>query len=233
MNLNRRTFMTGIVGALALPVAVRAQEDSSGLLQQIPGLETAYARRYAPASDLPHIDSDVEETDATPAYMIIMALEFENEMMLQGVMGSMLSPDIAATIMQWHGEPLTETTLDELPEGNKVYIGEDEEAHDPYSSLIVLPVGNMGYLVRVDGASEAVQQTANDVASFLAEAEPSDAPVTVVAEGVAEGGAFDVFPGIDDLDMLGGTLPLYDYDLLVSDSPILPDGATPEASPES
>lgn len=229
MYLSRRTFITGVFGAAMLPTITAAQTESSELLQQIPGLESAYGRRYAPADDLSWGDFPIEPTEETPHYMLIMALTFESEMMLRGVMNSMLNASIVGTILGRSGTDLTETSLPMLPGGNILYFGEDESEGHPYASLLVVPVGNVAYLINSEGDDPALQVTANTVGEFIAEADVSETAVTVRAEGVAEGGPFDAMPGTEDLEMLNGLVPLFDYDLLVSDSPILPPGATPEA----
>ncbi len=231
MYLSRRTFITGVFGAALLPTITSAQTDSNELLHQIPGLETAYARRYAPADDLNWGDFPIEPNEETPHYMLVMALTFESELMLRGVMGSMLNASIASMLLGRSEATIVETHLHTLPEGNILYFSEDKTEGHPYASLLVVPVGNVAYLINSEGDDAALQVTSNAVGEFIAEADPSEAPVTVEAEGVAVGGPFDVMPGTEDLEMLNGLVPLFDYDLLVSDSPILPPDATPEASP--
>lgn len=233
MNLSRRTFISGVFGAAMVPTLVAAQTESKELLAQIPGLESAYGRRYAPADDLSWGDFPIEPNEETPHYMLIMALTFQNAMMLRGVMGSMLNASIVGTILGRPGADLTETSIPTLPEGNILFFGEDENEGHPYASLLVLPMGDVAYLINTEGDAAAIQTTANAVAEFLADTDAGSAPVRVVAEGVAEGGPFDAMPGNDDLELLNGLVPLFDYDLLVSDSPILPMDATPEASPTS
>lgn len=230
MYLSRRTFISGVFGAAVLPTLTFAQTDSSELLHQIPGLESAYARRYAPADDLSWGDFPIEPNEKTPHYMLVMALTFESELMLRGVMGTMLNASIASLLLGRPEDTIVETHLHTLPEGNVLYFSEDKTEDHAYASLLVVPVGNVAYLVNSEGVDAALQVTSNAVGEFIADAEPSDAPVTVEAEGVAVGGPFDVMPGTDDLELLNGLVPLFDYDLLVSESPILPDGATPEAS---
>lgn len=233
MNLSRRTFITGVVGSVTLPGIVTAQDASTDLLQQIPGLQTAYARRYAPADDLDWGDFPIEPGEETPHYMLIMALTFDSEMMLRGVLSSMLNASIAGMLMDRADSDLTETSLPTLPNGNVLFFSEDESANHSYASLLVVPVGEIAYIINSDGDSDAIQETVNTIGEFLAESEPGDSPVTVENEGVASGGPFDAMYGTEDLELLNGLVPLYDYDLLVSESPILPADATPDASPES
>lgn len=233
MQFSRRTFLVGI-GSLALATrAANAQEGSQELLAQIPGLETAYARRYSPASDLNWGDFPIEPNEQTPHYLLIMALKFSNAAMLQGVLNAALNPQIAGFIMQRPDADLIETSVSELPEGNVLFVSNDEEESHPYASLLVLPVGDTAFLLDANGDSADIQTTLNDIASFLEDAEPADNPVVVEEEGVATGGPFDLLPGVEDLELLNGLVPLFDYDLLVSDSPILPTGATPESSPHA
>ena len=98
----------------------------------------------------------------------------------------------------------------------------DESEDHPYASLLMMPIGNVGYLFTAQGDIPEIQERVYAIAQHIAEAEPSEEPVTVHVRGSATGGPFDAMPGRDDTDVLAGLVPLYDYDLLVSDSPILP-----------
>lgn len=233
MQFSRRTLVAGVAAAAFASRTAEAQEGSQALLEQIPGLETAYARRYSPADHHDWGDFPIEPNAQTPHYMLIMALTFSSEMMLQGVLSSALDPQIAGFIMQRPAADLIETSVSDLPEGNVLFVNLNEAENHPYGSLLVLPVGKTAFLLECTGESAEIQTTVNAIAEFLVDADPSDAPVIVEAEGVATGGPFDVLPGVEDLELLNGMIPLHDYDLLVSDSPILPTNATPESSPHA
>lgn len=240
--ITRRNFAAG-VAALAVSTAMPAitlgqeeddREESSEMLAQIPGLRSAYARRYNPVDDLQHIqidDADIEVTEETPDHLVVIALEFGSATELTSVLGMMLNADTAGLILGDSGIELTEEPVGDLPRGSMLYYG--NEADGEYRSLLVIPVDNIGYAITTRGATDAVQVTSDAIGAFLVEQEPSDTSVVVADEGVAEGGVFETFPGVDDLEMLNGLIPMYDYDLLVSESPILPTDATPGASPAS
>lgn len=224
------------VSAIA-PVTILAQDDadqeeSAELLAQIPGLVSAYARRYDPADSHAHIeigDKPIEVSEKTPGRLVINALEFGSAEELTGILGMMLNTDTAGLLMSDQDIELVQEPVGDLPRGTTIFYGTDDDGE--YKSLLVIPVDNIGYAVTTEGASDVVQETADAIAAFLVDQEPSDAPVVVVSEGIAEGGVFDVFAGVDELEMLNGLIPMYDYDLLVSESPILPTDASPVASP--
>lgn len=232
MHLTRRTFVSGAVATAVLPLPLAAQSDSeevasSELLKQIPGLKTAYARRYDRADSHAHIeigDAEIEVSEETPNHLVINALDFDSAAQLTGILGMMLNTDTAGLLISDQDIELTEEPAGDFPRGSTFFYGEAEDGE--YKSLLVIPVDNIGFAITARGDSDAVQVTADAIGAFLVEQEPSVTPVVVVSEGVAEGGVFDVFPGLDELDVLNGLIPMYDYDLLVSESPILPANAT-------
>lgn len=239
-RITRRTFATGMA-ALSLsvvPTVSFGQDDydeaeSSELLAQVPGLQSAYARRYNPADDMAHIHIDMDvmdATDETPDHLVVMALEFGSAAELTGVLGMMLNTNTAGLILNDTHITLTEEPVGEFPRGSTLYYGSDPD-HESYKSLLVIPVDNIAYAISTRGVTEAVQVTADAIGAHLVAQEPTDSPVVVVSEGLAEGGPFEVFPGEDDLELLNGLIPMFDYDLLVSEFPILPPDATPDASP--
>lgn len=234
IHINRRNFLASIAVTACVPfVSTHAQdtEDAEGadLLRQIPGLKSAYGRRYIPA-DQSHLEEyPIEPTEQTPGYLLIMALEFESRATLRGVMGTMLNASIAEFIIGRPADSLTEATNPNLAEGNVLFFSEDDTEHHPFASLLAMPVDRTGYIISTRGEAAAVQTTTNAIAEFLMDSSPSDEPVYVLAKGVAVGGIFDALPDEDDLELLNGLVPMFDYDLLVSESPILPADATPEA----
>lgn len=233
MYLSRRSFVAGVVAASLLPISGVAQPNTQQLLGQVPGLESAYGRRYVPSDSLSWGEFPIEPNEETPQYLLIMALTFESEAMLTAVTNSMLNASIAGMILGRNENDLQLISHPELSDGNSLFFGEDDSLSHPYASLLVLPAGDVAYLISTEGESAAVQSTANAIATHLAETEPSGVPVEILDRGVAVGGPFDVFPGLDDLELLNGLVPLFDYDLLVSDQPIENGNATPEASPAS
>ena len=240
-RLSRRSFVGVAVSAIFLPLGVSGQQaDADEILQNLPGLKSAYARRYAPADEgAPMLSGDwpVEPTGRTPQYLLAMVLTFDNALVVQGLVSTMLNPDIAATVLGRSSEGLIPSTNQALPKGNVLFAGTDADEHFPYGSLLVLPIGVHVYLLHTEGDSAAVQATADDIAGFIANAEPARSNVSVIRQGVAVGGPFAVLPDAEDAELLNGLYPFADYDLLAGDSPILPtdvtDGATPNATPQS
>ena len=234
-RISRRSIL-GLTGAfMFIPHGVYGQRADAGeILQNLPGLETAYARRYAPADEGAAMlsgDWPVGPTESTPSYLLVMMLTFSNAIVVQGLVSTMLSPDVAATVMGRSSEGLIQRTNQALPENTVLFAGIDADEHNPYGSLLVLPLGANVYLVQAEGETDAVQATANAIAEFIADSPPAEGEVTVVRKGVAIGGPFAVVPNAEDAELLNGLYPFADYDLLVSDSPILPSDATPEATP--
>lgn len=238
MFINRRKSLAGAVSVAFLPTFIAAQSDddsgsdASDLLTQIPGLVSAYARRYVPSDAVDFVDWPLEPTEATPHYLLIMALEFESEATLIGVTEAMLNTDIAGVILGEPGPRLTDTGVADLPEGNRLFTYTDETAsHTKYESLLVVAAENYAFLLVGRGGSDAIQVTINGIAADLVKQDIPESEIVVEAEGVASGGVFDIFPGMDDVEILSGLVPFFDYDVLVSDSPILPASATPAATP--
>lgn len=223
-RVSRRSLVAGVVAASVLPSTTFGQDDPGspiGLLSQIPGLVSAYGRRYHPAEH--------GSTEETPDYLLVMALTFEDESMLQLVVNNMLTPEIVALLTETAPEDLSSTEVTDLSEGSVLYSGTN--GSDDYISLLVMPIAEVAYLVITRGATDAVQVTSDDIATFIFEQDPVDSEVSVLEEGTAEGGPFDVFPGADEADVLHGLDIVNDYDLLVGESPILPADASPAASP--
>lgn len=234
VRFSRRTFIVAPVAMAAAPFLAPARQlDPNTILQNLPGLETAYGRRYNPVDGAIVEDWPVDANEATPNYCLVMALTFVSEDAANTVIQDMLSPMTAGIILGRSAGTLEQSSVDSLPEGNVLFAGEDPEEHQLYASLLMVPMAERIWLVQVDGESAAIQATANAIAGYIADAEPVDSDVTVEIEGFAQGGPFDSMPDVDEAELLNGLYPFFDYDLLVSDSPILPDTATAVASPES
>ncbi len=234
-GISRRSLLGVAATALILPQKVAGQPADAGeILQNLPGLKTAYARRYAPADEGAAMlsgDWPVKPTARTPEYLLVMVLTFSNALVVRGLASTMLSPDVAATVLGRSSDGLVQQSNPALPEGNLLFAGKDANESSPYASLLVLPIGANVYLVQAEGDTDAVQPTADAIAGYIADSPPADGEVIVVIEGVATGGPFAVLPDAEDAELLNGLYPFADYDLLVSDSPILPTGAIPGATP--
>lgn len=235
MQISRRTLIgTTFIAALGLTRAGAQdeQEDAGQLLQMVPGITSAYARKYLPEGSVPSATPAAAITAATPDYLLAMMITFESETTAQGVIAQMLNTEIAGMIMQRSAAGLELTSNTDLPVGNRLFFGEfTDEAH-PYASLLMIPLGELVVLMNATGESADIQPTVDAIAAYIAEQERGSVPVTVVHRGLATGDVFDMLPDMDQRDLLGGLRPSYDYDLLVSEMPIEPaDGATPEGTP--
>lgn len=236
MYLNRRTFVTASVLSAVGLTRVRAQEeqeDAGQLLQMVPGITSAYARKYLPVgSMLPQSTPQVAVTEATPDYLLAMMITFESADTAQTVMHQMLNAEIAAMIMERHAETVTQATDPVELTDRSLFVSDDPEEHHPYASLTVIPMDDLVVLLNTNGMSDAIQPTIDNVANFIAEQPRDDSPIVVENPGIARGGVFEMLPFVDDAEVLGGLEVAWDYDLLVSESPIEPGSASPEASPE-
>lgn len=236
MGLNRRMFVAAsVLGAAGLTrvSAQDEQEDAGELLQMVPGITSAYARKYVPAGTMiSHATPETEATEATPDYLLAMMITFTSAESARGVVREMLTTAIAATIMQRDLSTVYQVTDPAVMTDRSFFVSEDDTESHPYASLLVIPMDDLVVLLNANGMSEAIQPTIDGIADFIVEQPQDDSPIVVENRGVASGGVFEMLPFLEDADVLGGLEHAWDYDLLVSDSPIEPGTATPEASPD-
>lgn len=215
----------------AVTPGASAQDSPLDLLPLLDGLESANARRYVSHQHLglpPEAATPVSDEQAAASFVEVTVLEFGtpddvshafdmfvNDAMVRGILGE---DEMEYTV----SEPV------ELGEQASLYVV-PSGAGDSYSGLLLIQDGNLGLLISAKGDTEAIQETLMAFGEFMVNAEPGG---VVVLGGHADstGGTWDVMPAADDREVLGDLWPMYDYDLLVSNSPIeAPEDATPAA----
>lgn len=238
-TISRRMFVASSA-ILALGVATRpasaTQLSPEDMLTRLDGLQTAYSRKYIADREFGFV-TPVTATESTPDVLTVTVLEFENADQVAAAFDSMMNGMVAKLILGRSGIDLEHTMVDDLGDRAHLYSGVTEDSDEPeYASLLAVQDGNLGILVQAYSPDPSLEDSMMTVASFMVEAEPGTGEVVIDDLG-ASGGTFDIMPGRDELDMLGGLVPMYDYDLLLDGGthPLGDEGhghdSTPEASP--
>jgi hypothetical protein len=221
-------LLLGVGGAITPHGA--AQGAPEDMLRYLDGIESAYGRRYISADVIALGLLPTPETTAPHAAhtVTVSVLEFEESGNAAFVFSTVLNDDIATGIVGGDGEFEVSTPTNV---GDQAHLFVDiDEAHgdSAISALLAVQDGNLGFLITATGPDKAITETLEAFANFVIEAEPGDSDVALRAPANSTGGTFDVLPGVDDAEFLQNLVPMYDYDLLESDSPI-EDAATPAA----
>jgi len=214
-------------GATA-PVAAAAQETSD-ILHMIDGLETAYARRYDSPALHPHLATPEPGTamDAgIPDLVSTTVLEFVDTDAATAAL-RLLRNDMAIQMLSGQDDvSIDDFEPVDLGDQGLLYIREPGDAGDTASGSLIVLDGNLGLVVMAHGAVDTIEPALLAFGEFMVRAEPGPAEITFGELADSTGGTFDVMPGRDDADVLRGLVPMYEYDLLLSDSPL-------EATPAS
>jgi hypothetical protein len=226
------------LGSLAPLPTVAAQDSVDDLLEYLPGLESAHARKYISSDHLGF--SVLASPEATPESALpanstqvvtVTVLEFENAVIVTGLFGSLLNEELAADIMGRSEIDPSVTEIDNLGDQARLYLGEFERSEEPVvAGLLAVQDGNLGFLISGTGPDDSVVHTLREFAQYMLAADPGDDPVVYGDYADSTGGTFDLLPSAAKHGLFLGTLvPMYDYDLLhVGNHPV---EATPESEP--
>jgi hypothetical protein len=214
-------FATALVMACtALPAS--AQESPEEILQYLPGLESANARAYVSTAELGLVPAGTPEATPAPtgvSRVYATVLEFSNEIALTTTWAVMVNDDLFATISGESGLEFTVTRPDDL--GDQALLGLAADDHDETTGVLIVQDGNLGLLVSAEGEdAEAVETVLRAFGEHMVTATPGTGDITIDPLGGSTGGTWDVLPGAEDTDLLGSLIPLHEYDLLASTSPI-------------
>lgn len=232
------------IGLLMAQEQAAAQASPGQMIASLDGVDTAYARRYEFEDHLHgHSDdpvSDPETWDRGMTSASITILSFDSDASAEQAWKLTNGSLVAGTII--HEEP-TDLVLTEIPgmgDSAAMYLLPDEATADDdtdATGILFVREGTTGFIIEGEGDSTnaALGERLQEFATFILDHPSSDDPVTVLHEGNAEGGDFERMPNVDSPETLRGLVPLYDYDLLVSEEPIAPNvepacGCTPPAS---
>jgi hypothetical protein len=216
-----------LCGSLAAPQSTMAQESPIDLLKYLEGLESAHARRYQSAESLNVMPLATPTTGRTPtsaSRVEATVLEFSTEAEAETAFALALNDGLAREIL---GEPdieFDESGAVDLGDQARIFVGARSDGEETVGLLAVRD-GNLGFLVSAAGADDTIRQTLRDFGIYIVEAEPGTGAVTVDEFGMASGGTFDLMPSFDDEDVLNGLIPVHDYNLLFSNSPLEPSAS--------
>lgn len=228
-------LLAGPVMHVTSHAAIAAQDGTDGMLRNLPGLETAYARKYISDAAI-GFATPVTANATTPRVMTVTVLEFDTDAAATTAFDLVLTDRVAGMVMGVQDGQMTSSDIAKLGDRARLFetttSPEDGRiARD--ASLLAVQDGNLGFLITAWGTPESLTATLPAVAAFMVETEAGDGAVHVTGNGHLTGGTADLMPGTSDDVLPDGLLPMYDYDLLVSGSPIEAPASSPEASPAS
>lgn len=223
VRLTRRAVIFGMAATALAPAVSLAQEETSGsetgeLLAQLPGLQAAWAKRYDNPNRYGYLDQNAtpEPIEVTTEQLSITILEFDEESnaTLSFAMG--LGEETAAMILGTDPAALGQPQDLDLGDQATLFATLDGERA---AALLAIRQGNLGFLITAWGPDGDVITSVQAVGEFMVVAEPGDGEIIFVEPADSHGGLFDLFPARDDASLLG-LIPMYEYDLLVSDHPL-------------
>jgi hypothetical protein len=226
-------MLASMLALASAPAGASAQdEEPTGFLRMLDGLETAYARRYDPEHEHGHGNGvknvSHEATPSgvpTPDRVTTTVLEFADaEAASEAV--AMLKNDIAVGLVTGdHGATVNDLEPIDLGDQGFLYLAEPDDNGELIGALVALD-GNLGIIVTAKGPADSIEPNMMAFTRFMLDAEIESDEVQIGEFADSTGGTFDLMPSAGDTEVLNGLMPMWDYDLLISDSPV-------EATPES
>ncbi len=235
-SISRRALALGIGATIMLaPSVLRAQDesstgaDTSDLLDQMPGLIAAWARRYDNPDRHDHlpIQSTPVAADVTTRQLSLTVAEFDDAANTTIAFAYGLNLETAGIIL--NRDPATFAEPQELDLGDQGYLflSTDDSG---MAALIAAQRGNLACLATAWGPDDDVVGSVRAAASYMVDTTPGTDDIEFVFPADSHGGVFDLFPPRGDAALLG-LVPMYEYDLTVSESPLEhPDGGATPAS---
>jgi hypothetical protein len=206
------------------PASVSTQdEEPTGFLHMLDGLETAYARRYDPANEHDHAngikDVSAEATpsgEATPDRVTTTVLGFTDVDAASEAV-AMLQNDIAVGLVTGDHEA-TADDLEPVDLGDQAFLclGAPDDDGDLTGAHVVLD-DNLGIIVTANGPASSIEPSLMAFTGFMLNAEIGSDDVQIGEFADSTGGTFDLMPSGDDTEVLNGLMPMWDYGLLISD----------------
>ncbi|MGC4190259.1 MAG: hypothetical protein QM589_03380 [Thermomicrobiales bacterium] len=198
------------------------------MIASLDGLNSAYARRYTFEDEFDgHLEappiSAPEDRDHGMTAATITILQFATEADAENAWKLTAGSLMAGAIIGERPADLTATNLPDLGDDGTIYLMSDAAGSETEASgILFMRDGTTGIIVAGTGetSNAALGKRLQKFAGFALDHKATSSQVAVIAEGMAEGGAFDRMPGRDDEDVLRGLVPMGDYDLMVSDEPI-------------
>lgn len=197
---------------LAAGGSVAAQTPVSDTAD-VSGLESSYLRTYA---------ADVEQPVEGEQFGAQAGVfTFDSPESVEGAFDA-FADDFA---LGFFGEDadVESSDVDGVGDNAREYVGEADLGGE-FTPMTVLMVQQENMILLSISLGIAESGSADDIAQFMIDAEPSDSEVMFSDDGTSTGGAFDLMPAAGD-EVLGGMVPVLDMDLGLG-------SASPEASPE-
>lgn len=210
------------LGLAVMPVAAQSTPDAGQSATEAIGVESAYTRMY-----------QAEGTDTDVLLKMVGGIKFSDTEIIStglsdfacGFVGGFTGATSTQTCEDLEADGWTIEERDDIGESavEATGTGSLSGSDVPMTMLFVLE-GDYVFQIGNIGAAEA--GSADEMAQFMVDAEPSDAPVEFDASGTSTGGFFDMLPAEDDALLEG-------YAVVQDLEQIAPSDATPEASPSN
>lgn len=209
--------------------AAAAQESPSDLLTNLEGLESAHARGYRAVSEIARGSSSTPASVANPSSATavkatVLGFGFASDVAV--AFDQLLDEDLARFILDTPGMEFSIAEPAALGDQARIFVGPASDGEETIG-LHAVQDCNHGFIVTAKRPGVSFRDTLLDFGSFMVDAESATGDVVISSEGVASGGTFDVLTAAGNLEVLNDMIPMHDYDLLESNSPIEGPPATP------
>lgn len=217
----RIALLLSLVMTLGMASHAGAQSTPTLDPNDVPGLESGYARMYI---------ADIEALMATPGAMEAMStpgalgdvalsgmaavFTFEDEGAAEDAFGT-FGEQFAQGFMEGSGTKAEPTEINDLGNQAVEYLGEtevDDETTSPIS-IILVQDGEHIFIAMILGGSD-VSASTRDLAEYLIDADIPDSEVMFNEDGSSTGGVFDILPNAEDTGIVQGMVPFMDADFM-------------------
>lgn len=208
--LRKLTLLLSLVFTLVLTAPATAQDVS-----QIDGLESAYGRIYMFDVDALLASPEAAEMFDPAAIPLIgrtAVFTFEDDEAADAASGELadLTADDA-----FEGAEAEKEELNDLGDAAYQYTAEIEIEEGMTADIVLIVVQeDENILMAAIVGGEDPAGMALDWAEYMLDAEVEEEEVQLSDDGTSSGGAFELMPGADDEEILGGMLPVADVDVM-------------------
>lgn len=217
----RIALLLSLVFTLGVASNAGAQGTPTLDPNDVPGLESGYARMYI---------ADIEALMATPGAMEAMAtpgalgdialsgmasvFTFEDEAAAEDAFGT-FGEQFAQGFLEGSGTTAEPKEINDLGNQAVEYVGEtevDDQTTSPMS-IILVQDGEHIFIAMILGGSD-VSASTRDLAEYLIDADIPDSEVMFNEDGTSTGGVFDILPNAENTDIVQGMVPFMDADFM-------------------
>jgi hypothetical protein len=216
--LRKITLLLSLVLTLAFTsTAVVAQEVPAMDPSEVEGLESAYGRMYM--VDIDAIMASPEAAEAilsgeSPLSGMAAAFLFEDEGAAEGAMGD-FADQFAESFLEGAEVEAEESEIEGLGDEAVIYTGttDVDETTTADTAMIIARDGENIFISFIIGGTD-VEGMVDDMAQHMIDGEIGADEVVLDEAGASTGGVFDIFPGAETADLVGGMVPFMDIDFL-------------------